>query len=363
MERLRRIAHLTEMLLQLLWVGVLKRRPRIPRTLMFFVTSRCTMHCRHCTDFDTGYTCDELSLEEIDNFAKEIGHLSTIGLGGGEPFLREDLDSICEIFMKRSGTRVFGIPTNGFSPDVICDTVIRILSKCPNVKVNVQISLDGFESTHDSIRKQGAFSKTMETADRLKQMMSQAQNLSVCFNATIHNGNYKELPDLATFVKNKFNMDLNCKILTGNPYDQNLIVPSHIELTRTLNGIYDTHHPRPLSLNVFCRFRLRVLQEHRQIIPCQAGTVVGVILANGNIHLCDNLPSVGNLREASFEAIWNCTSAVDQLNSIRKGECYCNHDCFLGESLACYWKMPLFIVMERFHQLRKRNEGSLLMEY
>jgi len=276
--------------------------------------------------------------------------LPTIGLGGGEPFLRDDVDSICEIFMQRSGTRVFGIPTNGFYPDVICNMVSRILSKCPDVTVNIQLSLDGFESTHDSIRRQGAFTRTMHTAERLKTMMNQSQNLSVCFNATIHNENYKELPELAKYVKNRFNMHLNCKILTGIPHKQSLLVPSNVELARTLDGIYSSQHPSPLSLDVFCRFRLLVLQEHRQIVPCQAGTVVGVLLANGNIHLCDNLPSVGNLREAPFDAIWKGAMAIDQLNSIRKDECNCNHDCFLGESLTCYWKMPLLIVKERFRR-------------
>jgi hypothetical protein len=146
-------------------------------------------------------------------------------------------------------------------------------------------------------------------------------------------------------------MDLNCKILTGKPHDQSLIVPSRIELARTLDGVYSLLQPRPLSLNVFCRFRLRVLQEHRQIVPCQAGTAVGVLLANGDVHLCDNLPSVGNLREASFDTIWHGPKAIDQLSTFRKGACNCNHDCFLGESLACYWKMPLLIVKERFRHL------------
>jgi MoaA/NifB/PqqE/SkfB family radical SAM enzyme len=306
------------------------------------------MHCRHCTDFVTGYGRKEISLAEVDEFAKEIGHLPSLGLGGGEPFLRKDLDSICEIFKLRCNTRIIGIPTNGFSPEVICSTVDRIISKCPGVKVNIQLSLDGFESTHDSIREPGSYQRIMQTAEQLMEMIPNSKNLSVCFNATIQNENWKELPDLARFIRGKFNLDLNCKILTGLPHDQRLILPSQADLKRTLDGIYTYLHTKPLSLNIFCTYRLRTIQENRQVIPCQAGTLVGVVLANGNVHLCDNLPSVGNLRESSFYAIWHGPRAIAQLNSISKRECNCNHDCFLGESLTCYWKLPLLILREKF---------------
>ena len=87
--------------------------------LIFQITNICNSRCITCfnwkilnRDIDK-----ELILEEIDRFTKKIGHLNTAGIGGGEPFLRDDLTDICEFFYLQNKIKSLHLPTNGFYTD------------------------------------------------------------------------------------------------------------------------------------------------------------------------------------------------------------------------------------------------------
>ena len=65
---------------------------RTPRHVDIEVTGRCNLHCRYC--YRGGASLGrELSTEEWRRFFAELGECTvmTVCLGGGEPFLRNDL--------------------------------------------------------------------------------------------------------------------------------------------------------------------------------------------------------------------------------------------------------------------------------
>jgi MoaA/NifB/PqqE/SkfB family radical SAM enzyme len=331
------------------------RRPASPLNLQFLVTTRCNMSCRHCSDDVWGDPKEDLSFLELETFSNNLGHVEEFGLGGGEPFLRNDLADICELFVRKNRVRSLGIVTNSSATDTISTEVRRILEKCPEVTLNIMLSLDGFALTHDAIRKPGAFDRTMEMARRLTAMKKEFPLLSFNFNATIHSANWRELPALARLLRKDFNADLEFNVLSGNPRDSSLGVPSMADLEMTINGIYAARDTSSSLIadgrQVFQDVRLRTIRENRQLIPCRAGSLLGLVYANGDVRACPQLPSLGNLRDNSFQSIWHSDKAQRLFHSIRRGSCACNGDCFLWTSLSTHWKFPFLMLQQRLKRL------------
>jgi len=77
-----------------------------PVHLILHVTNRCNLRCRTCfVDFDN-YQGKELTLKEIERISKYLGKLIWLDVGGGEPFLRDDLHDICALFDAKIGTLI-----------------------------------------------------------------------------------------------------------------------------------------------------------------------------------------------------------------------------------------------------------------
>jgi MoaA/NifB/PqqE/SkfB family radical SAM enzyme len=305
------------------------------------------MACCHCGDDVWGDPKNDLTLQEIETFLVDLGRVESVALGGGEPFLRSDLPEICRMFVRYNGVAAIGIPSNGFATATICQAVRDILVTCPELALNLMLSLDGFQKTHDSIRTQGSFAKVMETARQLKALETGFPRLSLSFNTTINNNNWQELPALARFVRDEFQSKLEFNIISGNPRDPAFGVPGRKELEQTLDGLLsspDLSFPRRIYNKVYQDILLQTNFGSRQAIPCRAGSLVCLIDANGDIRACPTLPPLGNLKTDSFRNIWYDQATVRQFQAINKGACFCTNDCFIRLSLSHYWKLPFMML-------------------
>ena len=337
-------------LLRLARFGLVRLRPASPAILIFTSTTRCNMACRHCGDDVWGDPEHDLSLAQIAKLSGDLGKVEAVSLGGGEPFLRQDLAEICATFYQNNGVRSISIPSNGFDSDATCAAVEKILKRCPEASLNLMLSLDGFQKTHDRMRRPGSFDRVMATGHRLAQLRKEQPRLALCFNATITSENWRELPDLARFVREGFGCNLEFNVLTGNPRDAELRVPAKEELERTMDAIYAVHEVTPLIVDhqqVYRDVVARTNREKRQVVPCRAGSLVCMIDANGDVRACSELPVLGNLRELPFREIWHSEKARQQCRTIRKGACSCNNDCFIRISLRHYWKLPFYLLGRR----------------
>lgn len=339
----------SRILKQIVRHGVVGHRPASPATLIFHVTARCNLECRHCSDDVWGNPADDLSFAEIEAFSVGLGPVEMVALGGGEPFLRRDLAEICELFVRNNGARAISIPSNGSATEAIVDTVLQVLNNCPGIDLHVSLSLDGFEETHDSIRAPGSFDRVMATAQRLQPLVETFPNLAMTFNATINNLNWRELPDLARFVRDRFGAELQFNTLSGNPRDPALGLPAREDLKRTIDGIYAARQTSAVTtsfLNTYRDLILETIFEKRQVVPCRAGSLLCLVDANGDVRACPLLPPIGNVRDSSFLEIWHNEAARRQHRSIRRGSCVCSNDCFTGLSLVYYWKLPFLMLLQ-----------------
>lgn len=164
-----------------------------PRSVDIEITSRCNLRCRYCYFFNNPaveYT--ELSAEEWYKFFDELGALGimNVQLGGGEPFIREDLQQIIESIV-RNRMRFSAISNGTLIKDEIA-SFIASTGRCDSI----QVSVDGScAEVHDSCRGQGAFVGAIRGIRTL-----QRHQIRVAVRVTIHRENVHDLENIAHFL-------------------------------------------------------------------------------------------------------------------------------------------------------------------
>jgi MoaA/NifB/PqqE/SkfB family radical SAM enzyme len=86
--------------------------------------------------------------------------------------------------------------------------------------------------------------------------------------------------------------------------------------------------------------KVETVKQERQVIPCKAGRISGVVYANGDVGVCEIHKPIGNLRQKSFPEIWHSREARDLRAAIARKECYCTTEVFLWSSIV-YQPLPL----------------------
>ena len=326
---------------RLIEYSFLKSRFKTPRVITLFVTSHCNAKCKHCFYWENLNKNKDLTFEEIEELSASLGRLDVLLVSGGEPFLRKDLAEICELFFERNDLGALNIPTNGLQPKTTYRLLRRILEVSRGRPVHLALSIDGTESTHDEIRAvPGNFRKAVETYMTVLPLREEFPNLNLRVNSTVLNKNFDDLFEFFDQHQNHF-PDVNTpslSLLRGSPYDKSLLLPEIDEL-RALYEHRSKHVPgrrsslsRIVDRTVF-ELSVDTLRKGTQVIPCEAGRIQGVVEDNGNVRHCELLPPIGNLREASFDEIWNSDKARSEREKIAKKACHCTHECFLYPSL------------------------------
>ena len=86
--------------------------------------------------------------------------------------------------------------------------------------------------------------------------------------------------------------------------------------------------------------KVETVRQARQVVPCRAGRLSGVVYANGDVGVCEIHKPIGNLRQKSFPEIWHSAEAKALRASVARGECHCTTEVFLWSSIV-YQPLPL----------------------
>jgi len=329
------------------------KKGMLPVYLIFGVTYRCNSRCETC--FNWRYVDDpeaikrELTLREIEKISSSLNRIGWLLFTGGEPFLRNDLDQIAEVFYGGNGVRNITIPTNGLLTARIVEKTGQILDCCPEARVTVSLALDGVGDLHDEIRgAPGNFRSLMKTYQGLVNSKKGRRNLSINLNTVVFSKNIEGIKRLIHHARNNMSeADFHTfELLRGQPRNPDLRALRPEEFAKVLEMIKEhwkgfgfSDMPLTKFINaakILARdLELETLRQRRQVIPCYAGQISGVIDPYGDVRLCELLPPVGNLKDAhmDFPAVWFSEKAEYLRKSIRRGECFCTHSCFLSSSL------------------------------
>lgn len=135
--------------------------------LYYLVTDMCNLACPHCirpVEHSRMQMDGKLAIHYLKVLHEHYPH-ATLIISGGEPTLYNDFFSILSIALELFD-RV-AINTNGTTSTLFedkCSAVLKIS------KLDVQLSLDGDQQSHDAMRGGGTFDKTIDCIDSLNSL-------------------------------------------------------------------------------------------------------------------------------------------------------------------------------------------------
>lgn len=166
----------------------------LPIILYLDITNKCNMNCPHCYNSFINQKKDlsqKEILESVDKIIDSFG-INKIVLGGGESLLREDIYELIREFKKRE-LKVH-LTSNGL---LITERIIRDLQKIGLDEI--QISIDGFEKSHDLFRgRKNSWKKAIDSLEKINQ-----SKIKSYAGITLNKYNKNEIIDLISFLENK----------------------------------------------------------------------------------------------------------------------------------------------------------------
>jgi MoaA/NifB/PqqE/SkfB family radical SAM enzyme len=341
-------------------------------TLIFFVTGRCNARCHHCFYWkNLGPANVGLSLEKIEMVAKSMPHFGTLLLSGGEPTLRSDLPELVKIFRVNNQIRNVSIPTNGLLPDRIAGIAEQIAKIDPELIVTFNLSIDGFEETHDMIRGvPGNYQAALSTLEKIQNLAKVYPNLLGYVNSVICADNYDQVVPFAKYIQSEGLVDAHFfEIVRGDPPEVRMkaVPPEALrDIYQALIPIQEEYLVRDAR-----RRRSGLLAIWRQIsdvgnlinkykhqwmvhslnakwdFDCMAGEAIAAIDYNGNTRICELRDD--NVKLADFDydfsAAWQSATLRREAAIAKTHTCDCTHTCFINASMrqdyvARFWDAP-----------------------
>ncbi len=345
-----------------------KEQLKRPIQLIVFVTDRCNARCGHCFNWRAlNQGADGLALSELEQLSNELGELFTLGISGGEPFLRKDIAQVYGLFAHNNGLKDITIPTNGLLPARIKEHVREMVVQNRPTRVAVSLSLDGLNELHDQIRGvPGNFAKVQETYRALVELKEEFPDHPpiIKVGTVLCNWNVQHIPDLISWVQREMpEVDFhNFEIMRGEPLDNHIGPPAIADLQLVKPVIfkawdkyafYGRRYPVESWLAVGLKryiftLYIEILRQKKQLIPCYAARTSAVIDEKGNVYFCELREAIGNLRQTSLEELWQSDRAEQMRTSIERGDCYCVHSCFQQKNVFLNPKLWPHIVLYLF---------------
>jgi len=143
----------------------------------------------------------EMSLKDFEMLLEDklFSRLEYVGISGGEPFLREDLVELAELFHKKCPfLKRISITTNGILTKKIESVIGKIVTLCKenSMLLNLSISLHALNALLSRIYGvEGAFDRVNHTLQMLKSYQKDG-GLTLSLNCVLLNDNLEEAPAL-----------------------------------------------------------------------------------------------------------------------------------------------------------------------
>jgi len=249
------------------------------------------------------------------------------------------------------------LSTNGLLSDRIFMTVEAVLKECPELNLQVTISIDGIGIQHDEIRGvPGIFNKATETIKKLKTIHN--KNLQIAVNTTLMGQNYKNIHKIYFYIRDVIQPDSFFPLLirgdAKESRNEGVIQDAYKKLVflweqdmklghglgykkRLFSSILNARDmlSRKLVLNI-------VRGRNKCFVNCLAGSLTGVVYENGDVSACEVKDlKIGNIRETDYQLkkIWFSQEAIRVRKLIEQSKCFCTHEGFLNINVLFNPKM------------------------
>ncbi len=350
--------------------GWLRKMPVNPLSLSYTVTPACQSRCKTCNIGQIYLKNPEivkhnLTLKEIEKTFSSLGPVYVFNVSGGEPFMRRDLAEIIRLACIHLKPGLIHIPTNALASSVIEKTTRKILSYMDeylpsSVQISIKPSIDGIGHVHDDIRGvKGNFKALEKTLDILLKMRQSHQRLHVDLGTVISRYNIDYLDEIENWAlkrgiesylheiaqeRAEFH-NLGDSIATPVDVCESLIRRFKNKIIASSKGKASFTHTTEAVRMVYYDLAIRILKEHRQVIPCFAGISNIHLNYNGQVWPCCVLgdrQALGNIRDWDYDM--KSLLCSGQSKKVRKyiadGNCACSmSDQSLSNILLSPWYM------------------------
>lgn len=320
-----------------------------PIHLTLFLTKRCNARCPFCFYLQSEHTQQqeavELGYNELEKISHSLNHLLWLAFSGGEIFLRKDLLEISELFYHQNKPVFMLYPTNGLMPELIKKRTEQILQCCKNSVIAVKLSIDDLYDNHDELRNTpNSFHKTLKTYQLLAPLLDKYPNFELGVNTVFCSKNQNNMHAIIDYVRgmkyiNTHTISLVRGDLVHNEY-KDVDLEKYRQATEYLaqntqqkqDNIYRFKGARLKAAQDILQRRLilQTMQNNTRQIPCYAGITNIVITESGDVYPCEiRSDSFGNIRDFDYcmERLLNTSQTQNILNSIKRKQCHCTHEC------------------------------------
>lgn len=264
--------------------------------------------------------------EELDvKYYERYPNVKFLNITGGEPFLREELEDIVRI-VRPKAERIC-VSTNGY----FTDRVIALAEKFPTL--GFRISLEGLPAANDELRgiKDG-FDHGLRTLLQLRRMGIK----DIGFGFTASDRNSTDILELYELAKG-LDLEFATACVHNGFYfhkDDNAVQKKEevSESFRTLiRELFKTKKPKNWFRAYFNHGLINYANGGERLLPCEMGSDIFMMDPFGEIYPCNVLEeSMGNIKDATFDEIWNSPRA----DEVRKMARNCGKNCWMIGSVS-----------------------------
>jgi len=276
--------------------------------VVYCCTARCNLRCVFC-----GWWRRRMRELETEDALKAIRRLADFGVvaidfSGGEPTLRKDLEVLAGEARDHGVYTI--LSTNGTL--ITEDRAIR-LSRVFDL---VNVSLDGFEPTHDSTRGvPGTYRRVMRALNALKEA-----GVKTGIDLTIYSSNidevvplFKSLIGLVDFV--------SFQPVMPYPAPKGL-KPSLEKVSRLVEELLELKRENPAYVAP-TEYYIRTVESYfrgEMAKICDAGVLYAMVDPDGTLLACNAVRDsvMGNIVETSLEEIWASEARVKAIKALDK---------------------------------------------
>lgn len=310
------------------------------------LTYRCNARCNMCNVWaNPTRISEEIGLDVIE----KLPQMFFCNITGGEPFVREDLVEIVGE-VRRKVKRIV-ISTNGF----FTERIIELCKRYPDV--GIRISIEGLLKANDTIRGiADGYNKTQETLRKLQEMGMR----DIGFATTVQDLNYKDLVALYDMARN-LNYEFATAVVHNSHYfhkwDNKIQNKDEVirEFKKLARKLLLSKRIKDWVRAYFNYGLINYIKDNKRLLPCEMGQNGFFLDPWGDVLPCngmDEKQTMGNLKEQSWDEIWNSKRAQEVRQMVKK----CQKNCWMIGSVApAIWHHPvkpiLWVSKSKINQL------------
>jgi radical SAM protein with 4Fe4S-binding SPASM domain len=290
--------------------------------VQFHLTERCNLACRHCyqarpvPEMEYGEICGAIADAKTaiegwaNDYAMDVS--PSLHFTGGEPLLRKDLIPILRY--------AWGC---GFSMSLMSNGTMIDRSVAEQLKAagisDVQISLDGLESAHDSLRGRGAFQSALQGIASLVE-----EGVDTSINLTVSRMNVDQAGELVALAEQLRVSAIAFSRLV--PSGRGKQLSDQLLTTREVAAFYNglRQYRDKTRVTVTSRDPLAAVADIDGDIPqtelpvggCAAGMFGVTITADGTVMPCRRMDlPIGNVKSDHLRDLWADSPILWQLRT------------------------------------------------